>query len=119
MVKSIGVGLLGLGTVGAGVANIIQTPEGRHPLVSEVELIRVAVKDLQRQRKASISSTLLTNDPIEVIDDPSVEVVVEVIGGIEPARSLILRAIKKGKSVVTANKAVIARYREEIAAAAT
>ena len=118
MVKSIGVGLLGLGTVGAGVANIIQTPEGRHPLVSEVELIRVAVKDLQRQRKASISSTLLTNDPIEVIDDPSVEVVVEVIGGIEPARSLILRAIKKGKSVVTANKAVIARHAEEIAAAA-
>ncbi len=118
MVKSIGVGLLGLGTVGAGVANIIQTPEGRHPLVSEVELIRVAVKDLQRQRKASISSTLLTNDPIEVIDDPSVEVVVEVIGGIEPARSLILRAIKNGKSVVTANKAVIARHGEEIAAAA-
>ena len=118
MVKSIGVGLLGLGTVGAGVANIIQTPEGRHPLVSEIELIRIAVRDLQRQRKASISSKLLTNDPIEVIDDPSVEVVVEVIGGIEPARSLILRAIKNGKSVVTANKAVIARHGEEIAAAA-
>ncbi len=118
MVKSIGVGLLGLGTVGAGVSNIIQTPEGRHPLVSEIELVRVAVRDLQRKRGATISPKLLTVNPMDVIDDPSVDVVVEVMGGIEPARSLILRAIQKGKSVVTANKAVIARHGEEIAAAA-
>ena len=118
MVKSIGVGLLGFGTVGAGVSNIIQTPEGRHPLVSEIELVRVAVRDLQRKRGATISPKLLTVNPIDVIDDPSVDVVVEVMGGIEPARSLILRAIQKGKSVVTANKAVIARHGEEIAAAA-
>ena len=118
MGKSIGIGLLGLGTVGAGVANIIQTPLGRHPLVSEIKLVRVAVRDINRPRKTSISQALLTIDPNIVIDDPAVEVVVEVRGGIEPARTLILRAISKGKSVVTANKAVIARHGEEIAAAA-
>ena len=118
MGKSIGIGLLGLGTVGAGVANIIQNPQGRHPLVSEIKLVRVAVRDINRPRKTSISQALLTIDPNIVIDDPAVEVVVEVIGGIEPARTLILRAISKGKSVVTANKAVIARHGEEIAAAA-
>ncbi len=118
MRKSIGVGLLGLGTVGTGVANIIQTPEGRNPLVGGIKLVRVAVRDLKRPRGASISPDLLTNDPNKVVDDPSVDVVVEVMGGIEPALSLILRAIAKGKSVVTANKAVIARHGEEIAAAA-
>ena len=78
MGKSIGIGLLGLGTVGAGVANIIQTPLGRHPLVSEIKLVRVAVRDINRPRKTSISQALLTIDPIIVIDDPAVEVVVEV-----------------------------------------
>ncbi len=118
MGERIGIGLLGLGTVGAGVASIIQNPEGRHPLVSEIELIRVAVRDLNRPRATEISQSLLTLNPNEVVDDPSVEVVVEVMGGIEPARTLIMRAIKAGKSVVTANKAVIARHGEEIAAAA-
>ena len=87
-------------------------------MVNEIKLVRAAVRDLQRSRETSISQSLLTIDPIEVIEDPSVEVVVEVMGGIEPARSLILRAIAKRKSVVTANKAVIARHGEEIAAAA-
>ena len=118
MGKRIGIGLLGLGTVGAGVANIIQTPLGRNPLVEGIELVRVAVRDLNRSRAASIPSSLLTQNPLEVVDDPSVEVVVEVMGGIEPARSLIMRAIAAGKSVVTANKAVIARHGVEIAAAA-
>ncbi|WP_320668070.1 homoserine dehydrogenase [Prochlorococcus sp. MIT 1307] len=118
MGKKIGIGLLGLGTVGAGVANIIQNPNGRNPLVAEIELVRVAVRDINRPRAASISSSLLTQNPLEVVDDPSVDVVVEVMGGIEPARTLIKRAIAAGKSVVTANKAVIARHGEEISAAA-
>ena len=118
MGKRIGIGLLGLGTVGAGVANIIQTPQGRNPLVAGIELVRVAVRDPNRPRAASIPSSLLTQNPVEVVDDPSVEVVVEVMGGIEPARSLIMRAIAAGKSVVTANKAVIARHGVEIADAA-
>ncbi|MGA1302566.1 MAG: homoserine dehydrogenase [Cyanobium sp.] len=115
---AIGVGLLGLGTVGAGVAAILASPEGRHPLVSELALRRVAVRDPARPRAVSLDPALLCADPMAVVDDPAVEIVVEVMGGLEPARSLILRAIAAGKPVVTANKAVIARHGEEIAAAA-
>ena len=115
---TIGIGLLGLGTVGAGVAGILTSPEGRHPLVSELALKRVAVRDLNRPRPVDIPEAILCTDPEAVVDDPAVEIVVEVMGGLEPARSLILRAIAAGKPVVTANKAVIARYGEEIAAAA-
>jgi homoserine dehydrogenase len=115
---AIGVGLLGLGTVGAGVAAILLGPEGRHPLVAELELQRVAVRDPARARPLALDPALLTSNAEAVVDDPAVEIVVELIGGLEPARSLILRAIAAGKPVVTANKAVIARYGEEIAAAA-
>ena len=115
---TIGIGLLGLGTVGAGVAAILATPQGRHPLVADLELKRVAVRDLSRPRPVAIAEELLCTDPEAVVDDPAVEIVVEVMGGLEPARSLILRAIAAGKPVVTANKAVIARYGDEIAAAA-
>ena len=115
---TIGIGLLGLGTVGAGVAAILATPAGRHPLVGELELRRVAVRDLNRPRTVALAAELLSTDPEAVVDDPAVDIVVEVMGGLEPARSLILRAIAAGKPVVTANKAVIARYGEEIAAAA-
>ena len=115
---AIGVGLLGLGTVGAGVAAILARPEGRHPLVSELALRRVAVRDPARPRSVELDPALLCADPMAVVDDPAVEIVVEVMGGLEPARSLILRAIAAGKPVVTANKAVIARHGEEIAAAA-
>ena len=115
---TIGIGLLGLGTVGAGVAAILATPEGRHPLVADLALRRVAVRDLERPRPLELDPSLLTTDAEAVVDDPAVDLVVEVMGGLEPARSLILRAIAAGKPVVTANKAVIARYGEEIAAAA-
>jgi homoserine dehydrogenase len=116
---TIGIGLLGLGTVGAGVAAILAQPEGRHPLVADLELRRVAVRDLSRPRPVDLPAELLCTDPAAVVDDPAVDIVVEVMGGLEPARSLILRAIEAGKPVVTANKAVIARYGQEIAAAAT
>ena len=114
----IGVGLLGLGTVGGGVAAILQQPHERHPLVRDLNLVRVAVRDLNRERPVEITPEILTTDPTVVVNDPDVDVVVEVIGGLEPARSLILQAIQAGKSVVTANKAVIARHGEEIAEAA-
>ncbi|MHA3961616.1 homoserine dehydrogenase [Synechococcus sp. LTW-G] len=115
---TIGIGLLGLGTVGAGVAEILQTPDGRHPLVGELALKRVAVRDLNRPRPIDLPSDILCTDPEAVVQDPAVDIVVEVMGGLEPARSLILAAIAAGKPVVTANKAVIARHGEEIAAAA-
>jgi homoserine dehydrogenase len=115
---TIGIGLLGLGTVGAGVAEILSTPDGRHPLVGQLKLERVAVRDPGRSRPIALAAELVTTDPEAVVNDPAVDIVVEVIGGLEPARSLILAAIAAGKSVVTANKAVIARHGEEIAAAA-
>ncbi|MCP9858452.1 MULTISPECIES: homoserine dehydrogenase [unclassified Cyanobium] len=115
---TIGIGLLGLGTVGSGVAAILASPQGRHPLVGDLVLERVAVRDLHRPRPLTLPPERLTTDPGAVIDDPKVDIVVEVMGGLEPARSLILRAIAAGKPVVTANKAVIARYGQEIAAAA-
>ena len=110
--------MLGLGTVGGGVASILLSPQERHPLVADLELICVAVRDLERPRPVNLSPEQLTTDPQTVVEDPRVDVVVEVIGGIEPARTLILTAIKAGKSVVTANKAVIARHGSEIAQAA-
>ena len=118
MGAKIGVGLLGLGTVGGGVASILLNPQERHPLVKDLNLVRVAVRDLQRSRPVELPDAMLTTDPAAVVNDPAVDVLVEVIGGIEPARTLILQAIAAGKSVVTANKAVIARHGTEIAAAA-
>ena len=118
MGSRIGIGLLGLGTVGGGVASILFSPQERHPLVSDLEVARVAVRDLNRARTIDLPADRLTTDPHEVVRDPAVDVVVEVIGGIEPARTLILEAIAAGKSVVTANKAVIARHGQEIAEAA-
>jgi homoserine dehydrogenase len=115
---TIGIGLLGLGTVGAGVAEILLNPEGRHPLVGQLALQRVAVRDLNRPRPVDLPADVVCTSPEAVVDDPAVDIVVEVMGGLEPARSLILRAIAAGKPVVTANKAVIARHGEEIAAAA-
>jgi len=116
---AIGIGLLGLGTVGAGVAQILQTPDGRHPLLRDLELRQVAVRNLDRPRPVELAPEVLTTDPAAVVNNPAVDLVVEVMGGIEPARSLILAAIEAGKPVVTANKAVIARHGAEIAAAAS
>jgi len=83
---AIGVGLLGLGTVGAGVASILASPADPHPLVAEMELRRVAVRDPNRPRPVELAAALISTDPEAVVDDPSVEIVVEVMGGIEPAR---------------------------------
>lgn len=112
------VGLLGLGTVGAGTAEILLNPAQRHPLLKELEIHRVGVRSLDKPRSIAIAADLLTTDLESIVNDPNVDIVVEVIGGLEPARSLILQAIKNGKHVVTANKAVIARYNDEIFTAA-
>lgn len=112
------VGLLGLGTVGAGTAEILLNPAQRHPLLKELEIHRVGVRSLDKPRSIALAADLLTTDLESIVNDPNIDIVVEVIGGLEPARSLILQAIKNGKHVVTANKAVIARYNDEIFTAA-
>jgi homoserine dehydrogenase len=112
------VGLLGLGTVGAGTAKILLDPAHRHPLVGQIELVKVGVRSLDKPRAVALHPTLMTTNLEEIVADPAIDVVVEVMGGLEPARSLILKAIGQGKHVVTANKAVIARYGDEIFTAA-
>ncbi len=112
------VGLLGLGTVGAGVGHIFADRAGRHPLLQAIALHRVGVRSLDKSRPLEIPSDRLTTDLYTIVRDPDIDIVVEVIGGLEPARSLILEAIAQGKHVVTANKAVISRYGEEIFTAA-
>lgn len=112
------IGLLGLGTVGTGTAKIVLDPVQRHPLVNELELYRVGVKSLDKPRSVEVPDQLLTTDLDAIVTDPNVDIVVEVIGGLEPARSLILKAIAHGKHVVTANKAAIARFGDEIFTAA-
>ncbi|MBW4523170.1 MAG: homoserine dehydrogenase [Scytolyngbya sp. HA4215-MV1] len=112
------VGLLGLGTVGTGTVEILQDPAQRHPLLQELELYRVGVRSLDKLRKVDIPPERITTDLEAIVTDPEVDIVVEVIGGLEPACSLILKAIAHGKHVVTANKAAIARFGAEIFTAA-
>jgi len=112
------IGLLGLGTVGTGTAEILLSPEGRHPLVQELEIYRVGVRSLDKPRTVQLPPDILTTDIEAIVTDPEVDIVVEVLGGLEPARSLILKAISHGKHVVTANKAVISRFGDEIFTAA-
>ncbi|OCQ98523.1 homoserine dehydrogenase [Oscillatoriales cyanobacterium USR001] len=112
------IGLLGLGTVGGGTVEILQSPEGRHPLLQELEIYRVGVRDRTKNRSLQFAENVLTTDLEAIVTDPNIDIVVEVMGGLEPARSLILQAIANNKHVVTANKAVIARYGEEIFSAA-
>ncbi len=112
------IGLLGLGTVGSGTAEILLDPSGRHPLLQEIEIKRVGVRSLSKPRTIKLPQEVMTTDLEAIVTDPEIDVVVELIGGLEPARSLILKAIAAGKHVVTANKAVIARYGDEIYTAA-
>ena len=113
------IGLLGLGTVGTGTAKILRDPAQRHPLLQELELYRVGVRSLDKPREVELSADCITTDLEAIVTDPAVDVVVELLGGLEPARSLILKAIQHKKHVVTANKAVIARFGAEIFTAAT
>ena len=108
------VGLLGLGTVGTGVAQILSDAVGRSPLLEQLTIHRVGVRNLDKPRSVQIPSDRFTTDLNAIVTDPDIDVVVEVIGGIEPARTYILEAIARGKHVVTANKAVIARHGAEI-----
>ncbi|HEY9639335.1 MAG TPA: homoserine dehydrogenase [Coleofasciculaceae cyanobacterium] len=112
------VGLLGLGTVGLGTAEILLNPAQRHPLLQEIEIYRVGVRSLDKPRTLQLPPEIFTTDLASIVTDPNVDVVVEVIGGLEPARSLMLQAIAHGKHVVTANKAAIARFGDEIFTAA-
>jgi homoserine dehydrogenase len=114
--SSVKVGLLGLGTVGAGTINLLthNRDEIARRAGREIEVLHAATRHPDRPRACSTEHIRLTADPYEVVDNPELEVIVELIGGVETARELVLRAIDNGKHVVTANKALIAMYGNEI-----
>ncbi|MFO0141494.1 MAG: homoserine dehydrogenase [Aphanizomenon sp.] len=111
-------GILGLGTVGTGTVQLLQDKVGRHPLLQEIDIYRVGVRSLTKPRAVELSPEVITTDLEAIVNDPAVDIVVELMGGLEPARTLILTAINNGKHVVTANKAVISRFGAEIFTAA-
>jgi len=118
--KQIGVGLIGFGTIGTGVVRVLREHAAgiRARLGVPVNLARIADLDIKTNRGVKVSRELLTTDARALIHDPAVDVVVELIGGLEPARTFQLEALKAGKAVVTANKAVLSAHGVELAAAA-
>ena len=112
------IGIVGFGTVGTGIYKILRSEFDSHPILKEIEIVKIAVKDVNKKREIAIDNNLLVDNPIELIDDPSIDVIVEVMGGIDIAKDIIMKSLRAGKSVVTANKAVIARYGSEIYEAA-
>ncbi|WP_437766546.1 homoserine dehydrogenase [Sorangium sp. So ce281] len=106
------IGLLGCGTVGGGVLRLLAENSGYLAERAGVPLVvkRVVVRDLEKERVAALDRGVLTTNPEEVVDDPAIDVVVEVMGGETPARALIERAIDRGKGVVTANKLLLAAH---------
>jgi homoserine dehydrogenase len=110
------VGLIGLGTVGGQVADRMLTwsPQLARRAGIELCLRRVLVRDVKKPRAVSIAPELLTDDPKELLDDPEIQIVVEVAGGDTPMHSYLERAIRAGKHVVTANKVVMAKHGPEL-----
>jgi homoserine dehydrogenase len=117
--QSINVGMLGLGTVGTGVAKVLAA--NAHSIEQKVGapvvLKKVLVRDPRKPRQVDLGG-VLTTDLAAIVDDPDIDIIVEVMGGEEPAKEYILRALKAGKHVVTANKDVIARHGRDLFAAA-
>lgn len=116
MMRKISVGIIGFGTIGSGVVKILQDNGDiiKKRLGVIVEVTKIADLDITTDRGIKVNPKILTTDAQEVINHPEVNVIVELIGGYEPARSLILQAINAGKHVVTANKALLARHGSEI-----
>ena len=114
------IGLIGFGTIGTGVVKLIQgNARGlKSRLNADLVLARIADVDLKRKREVKVSPKILTNRVEDILADPEIDIVVELMGGIEPARRFVLEAIRRGKSVVTANKALLATAGDEIFRAA-
>lgn len=106
--KKIKIGLIGLGTVGSGVFKTLLS-------FDNIEVVKIAVKNINKPRNIDgLDNSIVTDKPFEVVNDPEVDIVVELIGGVEPAFELIKTAIKNGKHIVTANKELLAKKGEEL-----
>ena len=118
--KKINVGLIGFGNVGSGAVKILSD---RKSLLSdkiglEINIKKICDKDISSKRNVAVDRSLFTKDAKEIINDPQIDIIVELIGGLHPAKEYIVEALKKGKSVVTANKALLAQEGRELFALA-
>ena len=120
MARAIRAGLIGFGTIGTGVIKLLQDNRAQIAarLGAPIDLVRIADLDLERDRGVRIVKGVLTRDAKAILDDPAIDIVIELMGGYEPAKSFVLRAIGNGKSVVSANKALLAVHGDEVFAAA-
>jgi homoserine dehydrogenase len=119
--KKINVGLIGFGTVGAGVVKILRE---RRTLLSdkigvEIEIKKICDKDTSTKRTVAVDASLLTKNVRDVIDNPQIDIIIELIGGIHPAKEFISDALNRGKNVVTANKALLSQAGVELFALAS
>jgi len=110
------VGIVGMGTVGTGVARILleHGPRLARHAGKRLELARVVVRDRRRARDCPLPPDILSDDLAQITGDPAIQVVAHLVGGLEPARSIMLRLLESGKDVVTANKALLAEHGPEL-----
>jgi len=118
--KPINIGLLGIGTVGGGTVRVLKRNAGEitRRAGRAIQIVSAASLDLNRARICDTEGIRLTTDAFEIVNDPAIDIIVELIGGLSPARELVLAALDNGKHVVTANKALIAKHGNEIFAKA-
>lgn len=116
MSEIIDIGLIGFGTVGTGVVKILTRNRDlfRKRLGAELRIKAIVDKDTKTSREVKVGEGILTSDVHRVLKDPEIKIVIELIGGVNPAREYILTALREGKHVVTANKALLAEHGEEI-----
>ena len=111
-IKELRVGILGFGTVGQGTWKHLLENEKAWEKILGVRLVpsRASVRSLNKERSQEIDSNLLTTDSLSIVEDPNIDIICELIGGIKEAKEFTLRAFKMGKPVITANKALICEY---------
>lgn len=114
--KKINIDLIGFGNVGAGVIKVLSDKKKilSDKIGLEINIKKICDKDIVSKRIVSPDKSLLTRNPKEILDDPQIDIVVELIGGILPAKDFIIEALKKGKNIVTANKALLAQEGKEL-----
>ncbi|PLT30315.1 homoserine dehydrogenase [Peribacillus deserti] len=117
----ISIGLLGLGTVGSGVVKIIENHQDKlmHQIGCPVKVKKVLVKDIHKERNVQIDKELLTVNPDDILEDSEIDVVIEVMGGIDETKGYLLKALKNKKNVVTANKDLMALHGNQLLTEAT
>jgi len=106
--QRIDIGLVGFGTVGSGVVKVLKDRAGllEKKVGARIHLKKICDINLRRKRIVQVNPSLLTRDVKQILDDPQIKIVVELIGGIHPAKEIIIQALKNKKHVVTANKAL-------------